>query len=115
MIVLLRHFTLLQANLELADERSKRKRGDDGPDSVLPEPPASAGLPAPPPPLGDSPLRRRDEADRRYGDKPARSRDPRDDYDDGPGYRRGSTRDRSVDVERRRLVDSLVVVTCGHG
>ncbi|KAI0094851.1 hypothetical protein BDY19DRAFT_46907 [Irpex rosettiformis] len=88
---------------ELADERSKKKRGDDGPDSSLPEPPASAGLPAPPPPpLGDSPRRRHDELDRTSGDRPPRSRDPRDENEEAPRYRRGSTVDRSVDIERQR-------------
>ncbi|KAI0692793.1 hypothetical protein BC835DRAFT_1416350 [Cytidiella melzeri] len=90
------------------DDRSKRKREDDGPDSLLPAPPPSAGLPPPPPPMSDSPRRRHDmsrEPDGRFGSRPPRSsRDPRDELDDRPRERRGSTRDRSVEVEKRTRI-----------
>jgi len=93
---------------EILDERQKRKRDDDGPDSSLPAPPPSAGLPPPPPPppLNDSPSRRGErsrEPDRRYGDRPPRSsRDARDEFDDAPPYHRGSTREPSHEVEKKR-------------
>lgn len=74
------------------DERSKRKRHDDGPEeSSLPAPPPSAGLPPPPPPLADSPHRRRDRSIDRRSSRP---RDPRDDFDDMTRYRRDRDRER---------------------
>ncbi|EMD42070.1 hypothetical protein CERSUDRAFT_90674 [Gelatoporia subvermispora B] len=80
------------------DDRLKRKRSDDGPpESSLPAPPPSAGLPPPPPPLTDSPRRHGDrsrEADRRYGDRPHRLRDPRDEFDDPPRFGRDKERSR---------------------
>jgi hypothetical protein len=101
---------------EVLDERNKRKRDDDGPDSLLPAPPPSAGLPPPPPRMSDSPRRRRDrsrEPERRYGDKPIR-RETRDSLDDIPPYRRGSTRDRSVEVERPGSVSRHCVQALSH-
>ena len=86
-----------------ADERVKRKRTDEGgEESSLPAPPPSAGLPAPPPPMADSPRRRNRsrEPDRRYGDRPRRSRDPRDDFDD-PRYRRDRERSRPPSPPQR--------------
>ena len=78
---------------DIPDERVKRKRDDDMDALSLPAPPASAGLPAPPPRLSDSPRRARErsgEPDRRYGDRPPRAvRDARDEFDDVPRYRRG--------------------------
>jgi hypothetical protein len=71
----------------------KRKRENDGPESSLPAPPASAGLPAPPPPMSDSPLRRTERSrdyDRRPGDRRP-GRDPRDDFEDGGRYRRSTS------------------------
>ncbi|PIL31901.1 transporter [Ganoderma sinense ZZ0214-1] len=87
-----------------AEERVKRKRPDEGgEESSLPAPPPSAGLPAPPPPMADSPRRRNRsrEPDRRYGDRPRRSRDPRDDFDD-PRYRRDRERSRPPSPPQRR-------------
>ncbi|KAM5536237.1 hypothetical protein V8D89_010136 [Ganoderma adspersum] len=87
-----------------ADERVKRKRPDEGgEESSLPAPPPSAGLPAPPPPMADSPRRRNRsrEPDRRYADRPRRSRDPRDDFDDSR-YRRDRERSRPVSPPQRR-------------
>ncbi|KAI0788461.1 hypothetical protein C8Q75DRAFT_719982 [Abortiporus biennis] len=70
--------------------------------SGLPPPPPSAGLPPVPPPLSDSPRRRRERSrdidrDRRYGERererPPRSKDPRDEFDDlPPRYRRDKRR-----------------------
>ncbi|KAH9936987.1 uncharacterized protein B0H18DRAFT_183214 [Fomitopsis serialis] len=85
------------------DERSKRKRPDEGlEESSLPAPPASAGLPPPPPPMTDSPRRRRDSSrERRYGDRGPRARDPRDEFDDLPRYRRDREREREPSRKSR--------------
>ncbi|TCD62214.1 hypothetical protein EIP91_007219 [Steccherinum ochraceum] len=67
-------------------ERSKRRREDGADDSSLPPPPPSAGLPPPPPPLDRSPKSthsRSRDYDRGHRDRPARSRDARDEFDDG--------------------------------
>ena len=71
------------------EDRSKRKREDDGPESTLPAPPASAGLPAPPPPMSDSPRRSSRDYDRRHSDK--MRRDPRDDLEGGSRYGRSAS------------------------
>ncbi|KAH7916409.1 hypothetical protein BJ138DRAFT_1108774 [Hygrophoropsis aurantiaca] len=78
------------------EERSKRKRHEDI-DDAHPPPPPSAGPPPPPPPK-DSPRSRtsdrRDRShERRYDDR-RRARDPRDEFDDLPRYRKnGGSRD----------------------
>ncbi|KIP03954.1 hypothetical protein PHLGIDRAFT_25854 [Phlebiopsis gigantea 11061_1 CR5-6] len=71
------------------EDRPKRKREDDGPESTLPAPPASAGLPAPPPPMSDSPRRASRDYDHKHGDRV--KRDPRDDLEGGSRYPRSAS------------------------
>ncbi|KAI0052858.1 splicing factor, CC1-like protein [Auriscalpium vulgare] len=84
------------------EERSKRKRPDDSMDDGLPPPPTSAGLPRPPN-LRDSPRRGSDRGHSREREHrlPRSARDPRDEFDDPPRYRR----DRDGRDDRRRSID----------
>ncbi|ETW87166.1 hypothetical protein HETIRDRAFT_99556 [Heterobasidion irregulare TC 32-1] len=87
------------------DERAKKKRSDNIIDAeALPHPPTSAGLPAPPLPLRDSPRRGSDRG--HSHDRPPRlPRDPRDEFDDPPRYRAGRERDRELDRRDDRRND----------